>query len=94
MCPRLQSILQCSSGIPFLARASSGIAALTSPERITSMGNIVREMPDALGVLQLGGSSPFAHNFGGGLPSPSSIRAQQQYQHMLKMQLQQQVRSC
>ena len=65
---------------------SGGLSVLPAPDAMASMGIV----GDGTGVLQVGSSSSFSHNYGGGLPSPSSVRAQLQ-QHMQNMQLQQQV---
>lgn len=64
---------------------SGGLSVLPAPDAMASMGIV----GDGTGVLQVGSSS-YSHNYGGGLPSPSSVRAQLQ-QHMQNMQLQQQV---
>ena len=64
---------------------SGGLSVLPAPDAMASMGIV----GDGSGVLQVG-SSPFSHNYGGGLPSPSSVRAQLQ-QQIQNMQLQQQV---
>jgi hypothetical protein len=66
--------------------SSGGLPVLPSPDAMASMGIV----GDGTGVLQVDSSSPFSHNYGGGLPSPSSARAQLQ-QHVQNMQLQQQV---